>query len=235
MATAQTLITRAMRLAGVIGKGETPDADESADGLVALNAMLDSWQIQRLFVYQIRTEQFTWTASQQSRTVGSGGNFSTDLPTKVADDCSFTISSTDYPVKLIDVDAWSAIPDKTTTSSFPAYLYPEYGAALVTLYAWPVPNANITFNLRSWKRLQSFSTLTTDLALPPGNERAIAFSLAEEFGGPEFGINVPPGVIAIARSARRALRHMNAPSPIMSSEAGIMTRRYSDYIYGDYP
>lgn len=235
MATAQDLITRAMRLAGVIGRGETPDSDESADGLEALNAMLDSWQIQRLFVYQIRTETFTWASGQQTRTVGSSGDFATDLPTRVANDCSFTVGGIDYPVGLIDIDAWTAIPDKSTQSSFPWWLYVEYGAALATLYAYPIPNADITFNLRTWKRLQSFSTLTTTLSLPPGNERAIAFSLAEEWAGPEFGVVPPPGVIAIARSARRALKNINAPSPISPVEPGWISRRYSAYIYGDWP
>ena len=234
MATALSMITRAMRLAGTIGKGETPDDDESADGLTALNAMLDSWQIMRLWVYQIRHETFTWTANQQERTVGAAGDFVTDAPTQVADDCSFTIGGIDYPAKLIDVDAWTNIPDKTTTSSFPWWIYVEYAAALVTLHAYPIPNANITFNLRSWKRLQQFSTLTTDLALPPGNQRAIEYSLAEEFGGPEFGISVPPGVIAIARSARRALRRLNSPSPISVLEAGYLSRRYTSNVYGDF-
>lgn len=234
MATGITLITRAMRLAGVIGKGETPSADESADGLVALNAMLDSWQIERLFVYQIRAETFTWTGSQQSRTVGAAGNFVTDLPTRVDDSCSFTVNGTDYPVTLIDVNAWSAIPDKTTTSTIPRWIYVEYGAALVTLYAYPIPNANITLNLRTWKRLQAFATLTDVLALPPGNERAIAFSLAEEFGGPEFGAKVPDDVKRIALGARRALRRVNSWTPVMATEPGIMTRHGAN-IYADTP
>lgn len=235
MATALSMIKRAMRLAGTIGVGETPSPDEATDGLEALNAMLDSWQIQRLFVYQIRTEQFTWTALSQTRTVGAAGDFVTDLPTRVADDCSFTVGNIDYPVRLIDIDAWTNIPDKTTQSSFPWWIYPEYGASLVTLYAYPIPNANITFNLRTWKRLQAFSSLTDVLTLPPGNERAITYSLAEEYAGPEFGIDVPPGVIAIARSARRALKRVNAPSPISPMDAGWMSRRYSAYIYGDWP
>lgn len=233
MATALDLITRSMRLSGVIGKGETPDDDEARDGLAALNAMLDSWQVNRLFVYQIRTEQFTWDANDQTQTAGSGGDFNTDLPTRVDGSCSFTLDSTDYPVTLIDIDAWSAIPDKTTTSSFPQWLYVEYGAALVTLYAYPIPNANITFNLRTWRRLQQFSTLTTDLALPPGNERAIAFSLAEEFGGPEFGIVVPDDVRRIAKAARKTLKNVNSPSPVMSNEPGYMSRMQGGFINGD--
>lgn len=235
MATAIQLITRAMRLAGTIGKAETPDDDEAADGLAALNAMLDSWQIQRLFVYQIRAETFTWAANDQTQTVGSGGDFNTDLPTRISNDCSFTISGTEYPVTLVDVDAWTAIPDKTTTSSFPWWIYPEYGAALVTLYAYPIPNASITFTLRTWKRLQSFATLTDVLTLPPGNERAIAFSLAEEFGGPEFGVTVPAGVVNIARSARRAIRRVNSPSPVMRTEPGLMTRNWGADIRSGTP
>lgn len=234
MATALSMITRAMRLATVIGKGETPDDDESADGLEALNAMLDSWQIDKLYVYQVRTEQFTWTANQQTQTVGAAGDFVTDLPTRIADDCSFTINSIDYFVRLIDVDAWTNIPNKTIQSSFPWWIYPEYGAALVTLNAYPIPNASITFNLRTWKRLQNFSALTTALALPPGYERAITFSLAEEFG-PEFGVQVPPSVMQKASAARNNLRRINALSPIMATEAGFMSRRYTAYIYGDWP
>ena len=233
MTTAIDLITRSMRLAGTIGKGEIPDDDESQDGLSALNAMLDSWQIQRLFVYQIRAETFTWTANDQTQTVGAAGDFVTDLPTRIADNCSFTVGNVDNPVKLIDIDAWTRIPDKTTTSSFPWWIYPQYGAALVTLYAYPIPNASITFNLRTWLRLQQFSALTTALALPPGSERAIVYSLAEEFGGPEFGIEVPRRVELIAASARKALRRVNAPSPIMQTEAGYISRRHTDYVRGD--
>lgn len=233
--TANDLITRAMRLSGAIGKGETPDDDEAQDGLVALNAMLDNWQIQRLFVYAVITEAFTWAANEQSQTVGEGGDFDTDLPTRIADDCSFTVNGTDYRVALKDVDAWSTIPDKTTSSSFGWWMYVEYGAALVTLNAYPIPNTAVQFNLRSWKRLQFFQALTDTIALPPGASRALAFSLAEEFGGPEFGLALPPGVVAIARSARRALRKVNATSPIMSTEVGLMTRRRSSYIRSDWP
>lgn len=232
MATSLDIIKRAMRLAQVMTKGETPDADESQDGLDALNAMLDSWQIDRLFVYQIREESFTWTGNDQTQTVGTGGDFNTDLPTRVADDCAFVINNTDYTARLIDINAWSAIPDKTTTSTFPWFIYPEYGAALVTLYAYPIPSASVTFKLRTWKRLQSFSDLTTALSLPPGYQRAIEYSLAEEFG-PEFGVDISPSVRSIAAMARRNIRNVNSPSPVMRSEVGRMTNRYSSNVKAD--
>lgn len=230
MPTALQLITRSMRIARVIGKGETLDDDEAADGLTSLNAMLDSWQIERLFVYQIREESFTWAGAAASRTVGAAGNFATDLPTRVSDNCAFVSNSTDYPVRLIDVDQWSGIPDKTTTSTLPQYLYVEYGAALVTLYAYPIPSASITFKLRSTKRLQSFSALTTDLALPPGNEDAIVFSLAERFGV-EFGKTLLPAATLTAHRARANLKRVNAPSPIMRSDVGLLNRLGGGDVY----
>lgn len=234
MTTSLDLITRAMRLSRVIGKGETPDASEAQDGLESLNSMLDSWQIERLFVYAIRTEQFTWTANTQAMTIGAAGNWVTDLPTRVDDASSFTINSIDYPVRLIDKDAWSAIPAKTTTSTFPFWIYPEYSPTLVTLYGYPLPSASITFNLRTWKQLQQFTDLTTVLSLPPGYKRAIVYSLAEEFGG-EFGVEVPPKVERIAAKARSNIKRINQTPNIMASEVGYMNRRYVGNVYADIP
>lgn len=232
--TANDLIKRAMRLAGVLGKGETPDDDEAQNGLEALNAMLESWLIQKLFVYATIAEVFQWASGEQSRTLGPGGDFDTDRPAQVADDCSFTSSSVDYLVRLINLDAWSAIPAKTTQSSFPMYLYPEYGAELITLYAYPIPNATVQFNCRSWKLLQLFETLTSSNNLPLGSARAIAFSLAEEWAAPEFGMTLQPSVVRTASSARRALKRINAATtPVMVTEVGVMTRRRSAYIRGD--
>jgi hypothetical protein len=234
MATALQIITRSMRLAQVATKGEALDADEAQDGLTALNAMLDSWQVDRLFVYQIQEEEFTWAVNQQSQTVGAAGDFVTTLPARIADDCVFRVNNIDYPVQLINVDAWSGIADKTTSNSFPWFLYPEYGAALVTLYAYPIPNASLTFLLKSYKQLQSFPTLTTELALPAGYERAITYSFAEEFG-PEFGVDIPMTVMRIAAAARRIIRRQNSVTPVMASEAGYLNRRNSANVYADIP
>ncbi len=234
MATALTMITRAMRLAKVIGKGETLDPDESADGLEALNAMLESWAIERLFVYSIRDETFTWTAAAASRTVGAAGNFATDRPSKVDASSYFTYNGIDYPIEIIDSDAYSAIQDKTISSSFPRYLYVDYtSSALVTLYAFEVPQGALTFHLRTWRLMQSFTALTDVLALPPGYKRAIEFSLAEEFGM-EFKESVPKKVEQIAARARSNIKRINAPSVVMVSEAAYMnTGNRGGNVYAD--
>ena len=236
MATALSMILRSMRIARVIGKGETLDDDEAQDGLEALNSMLNSWQTESLSVYQIREESFSWAGGSQSRTIGVGGNFVTDRPVRVDPSSAFVSNSIDYSIGvrgLIDVSAWAAIPDKTTQSTIPWLIYPEYGPVLVTLYAYPIPSSTITFKLRSWKQLQSFSTLTTDLSLPPGYEEAIVFNLAERFGF-EFGKDLSRQAKTIAVTSKRNIQTINVRVPVMSSEAGYMNpRNWGGNIWAD--
>lgn len=230
MSTGITIITRAMRLVGAIGKGETPDDDEAADGLTALNAMLESWSIERLFAYYIVEEQLTLSTAQ-TYTMGSGGDLNTTRPTKIDDSCYVKLQSIDFPLKLIGKEAWDAIPAKTVNSNVPMWLFADMQNPLVRLNFYPQPTGVGVAYIQSWKQLQQFANLTDTLALPPGYQRAIEFSLAEEYG-PEFGVDVPAQVHQIASKARANIKRLNAPNNVMRSEIGYMNRkRFADNIY----
>src|SRR3990167_2307112 len=221
MATALSMITRAMRLARAIGKGEPLDSDESADGLVALNAMLDSWQIDRLFVYQIVQGSYTWPASTTSLTIGSAGNFNVQRPVRI--DSAFVVDSNSqwYPVDVLqDRTEYDSIVTKTTESSLPKYLFMDSAYPLGVIYLYPVPSVALTLKLNTWQTLQSFASLATDIALPPGYQRAIEYSLAEEFG-PEFGVTIPPKVEKIALQSRAAIQNLNMPSLVARVDSGV--------------
>src|SRR3990172_7507943 len=220
MATALAIITRAMRLARVLRKGEPLDSEESTDGLVALNTMLDSWQLSRLFVYQIVQNSHTWPASTSLRTIGIGGNFAVQRPVKI--DGAFVMDSNSqwYPVDVLtDRNQYDAIVTKTVTSTLPNYLFMDSAYPLASIYLYPVPSVVVTLKLNTWQTLQSFAGLTTELALPPGYQRAIEFSLAEEFG-PEFGVEIPGKVEQIAVQARAIIQNMNRPSMIAQVDSG---------------
>lgn len=227
MATAISLITRSMRLSGAIGKGETPDDDEAADGLVALNSMLDSFSIERLQVYYVVEETLTMVASDPQYTMGSGGDLNTTRPTRIEDACFIRYNSIDTPLQLLDFQGFAAIADKTTESNIPQYLFPDMQNPLVRLNFWPTPSsASAVAHIFSWKQLQQFSALTTALALPPGYEEMIAFNLAVRWAGPEFGQKVPDEVKSLAVLTKANIERINAPSPVMRSEAGVLTRRW---------
>lgn len=227
MTTAIGLIKRAMRLAGSIGVGEIPTDTEAADGLEALNSMMASFSIDRLNVYYIVEETLTLVGGTATYTMGTGGNLNTTRPTRIEDSCFVRYNSADFPLQLLNFEGYAAIVDKTTQSNIPLYLFPDMQNPLVRLTFWPVPSSSTPVpHIFSWKQLQQFAALTDDLALPTGYEELIAFNLAVRWAGPEFGQKVSDEVKALAVMSKANIERLNAPSPIMRSEAGVLTRRW---------
>jgi hypothetical protein len=60
-------INRALRLLGVLAEGETPSAATSQDALVALNQMIESWNTERLAVFNTQDQVFLWPAGVATR------------------------------------------------------------------------------------------------------------------------------------------------------------------------
>lgn len=212
-----------MRLATVIGKGEAPDTDESADGLVALNAMLDSWRLDRLLVFRITENSFTLTPGFSTYSVGVGGNFNIERPIKLEDTCFILLNNIQYAVKVVDEATFTA-QQTVGLVQMPRLLYYDYAFPLASIFFDFVPDQAYNFHLKGWAELQQFSALTTALALPPGYEQAIVFSLAEVFGV-EFGIGIPPKVEQIAVQSRAAIMRVNKPAPVLKNEAAHMNAR----------
>ncbi len=224
MATAISMITRAMRIARVIGKGETPDADESADGLEALNAMLDSWQIERLFVYQIVQGSYTWPSTTTSRTIGSGGNFAAQRPVRIESALAVDSGSNWYEIGVFQSrEEYDRIVNKASASTLPQFLFYDPAYPLGVLYLYPVPSVSVTLKLNTWQTLQSFAALTTALSLPPGYQRAIEFNLAIEFGGTEFGkaADISDEVRNIAMQAKANIKSLNQPSMVARVDSAV--------------
>ena len=230
MATALSMITRAMRIAGSLGIAETPEDAEAQAGLTALNSMLESFSIERLNVYYIVEETLTMVAAQQTYTMGSGGDLNTTRPSRVEDACFIRYASIDTPLMLVDFQAWAAIPAKTVSSNIPNLLFVDMQNPLVRLSFYPTPStASAVAHIFSWKQLQQFSALTDVLALPPGYERMITYQLAREWAAPEFGLALPADAQRIAIESKANIKRINAPSPVMRTELGAMTRQWPAY------
>jgi len=208
MATAQTIINRALRLIGQYAAGETPTSEDTDDALTSLNAMLDSWRLEKLMVYAIQDQSLTMVAGTQAYTIGPSGNLDTVRPVRI-DGAFMRQSNMDYPVAVIDEAQWFSIPDKTSQSDLVEYAYYNATMSTGTLYVWPIPNNTNVLHLLTWTPFTAFSSAATTVTLPPGYEQALASNLAV-FIAPEYGAVAAPAIAGLAVASKAAIKRINS-------------------------
>lgn len=234
MATANSIIKRAMRLSGNIEVGESLDASESADGLEALNAMLDSWSNDQMFVYALTLDAITLVPGTASYTIGPTGTTVSARPVEVDQSTYLNIGGISYPLMLLTTAQYSDITLKLLDTAIPQALWvnPAYPDMTLTLY--PVPNVAGTLNLWSLKQLPAFTSLTTALALPPGTEDAIVMSLAEVFCL-EFSTEPSRTLVRKAAAARKRIRRVNFRPKFLQMPAEVLAGGARFNIYSGLP
>lgn len=226
MTTAQDIITRAYKTAGIIGAGETPSATESADGLVYLNDLLEGLSNEHLMIYQDVQEDIT-LANAVSYTWGSGGTISTTRPLKLMD-AHYTESggSIDYPVRILTKNEYDDISLKTDTGDIVDYIYLYSDYPLATLYVYPKVSTG-TLTITSWKPLTSISTLATAISLPPGYERMLRYNLAMEIVD-EYGMEAPANLAVKARDSKSGIKRVNRKPRAMTVDLPVYPKYGSD-------
>jgi hypothetical protein len=226
MTTVRALIERSMRVAGVLVKGGSPDADEAQDAFLSLNNMLGGWSNHSLILYSDVDESFSMTGAD-SYTIGTGGDLDTTPPLKIK--TAFLRSGTiDYPLEFIGDDEYARICSKDT-QGLAYYLNFDYGYPLSTLKFYPKPDASYTLHLISEKPLTQFTSIDNTVSLPPGWEDAIVYNLAVRLY-PEYGQPVDQVVYKIAEDSMRGLKLAAAKRKPMNMQAPLKTRNiYSGY------
>jgi len=220
MTTARDLIKRSLRQLGVYTIGEDPSDDEAQDGLDALNAMLESWATENLFVYAKTLDIVPLIAGQQSFTMGPTGTVVSTRPVTILDESYILYQNVSYDlVKWTDAE-YQQISVKGQNSGIPCGFWPLMNMPDVTVTLWPIPSATMSMYVWSSKLITSFPDLTTTVVLPPGYERALVFSLAEEIA-PEYEVLPSALVIAKASKARKNIKRINTQVPVMQMPYGV--------------
>lgn len=221
MATVSKLVNLALKDAGVIGSGQTAEAEDAATALDTLNQMLAQWRTSQLEVYALQNLIIPIVTNKMSYTVGPGGDLDVERPHSV----SFAAwrngtnqSDLLYPLRLMKtLESWQRITIQPLTN-WPSSLLYEPTYPLGTVYIWPQPSwGQIELTVKAF--LPSNVVIGDDIMLPPEYDLPIRFNLAKLLCS-AFGSPLRPDIAQIAASSLRTLKRANTRVRDLQMPAG---------------
>lgn len=226
--TALDIIKRALAKARVLGTGDILDDEDAQLSLDTLNLMLESWSIDRLFVYVEELQSYSIAGGVPQYTIGPGGDFNVTRPNELTS-CYAVVNGVSYPVEILrNGQQYDTIQLKQLGQPWPQAIWYEKTYPLGTLHVWPMGNCSL--NLRFTTALQQFANLTTQITLPPGYKEAIVNALAVKLAE-DFNTDIPATVVQSASNAIARLKRLNSQPQSRGLEVSAVSRRYG---YGGY-
>jgi hypothetical protein len=146
MATAREFITLAMREAGVLGLGQTLNAEDINDGFTLLNRMLAQWQKRRWLVPNLYDVSAIGNGLK-SNPIGPGQYYNAARPDKIQAAYFKQLSGgggssqVSYPLQPIwSYEDYSRIALKEL-QAWPSYYFYDAAFPSGNVYIWPVPTS----------------------------------------------------------------------------------------------
>jgi hypothetical protein len=235
--TGRELVTATLKKLGAIAPGESLDATEANDALAELNRMISAWSTEGLLIFTPTRESVALTPGTAAYTMGTSGTYSSTraqriLEVLIRDETQATV--VEYPVEIINLSQWAAIPAKGTQSSIPTHAYADGGFPRETVNLYPTPSTAHKLVIYSEKPLSSISSLDTSISLPPGYEDTLIYNLALRLS-PDYGKTLSDQVIILATEGKANLKRANRKTPVLEIEPALLpsTRSGWDIFRGD--
>lgn len=214
MTTPLDIIALALHDSGVIGVGQTANAEDTNRAFSRLNMMISQWATKRWLVYHL-VDMSVVSTGAQSYTIGPGGNINVPVRPNRLESAFFrqiiqsVPNQLDYPLKVINArENYNNISLKQLTS-FPSAIFYDTDWPLGRFYPWPIPQANIyEIHLAVKAILAKFVTLTEVVVLPDEYFAALHYNLTVRL---RAAYNLPPQAehIALAKDALNTIRGSN--------------------------
>lgn len=229
MTTARDIISLALRDAGIVGTGQTPNPQDTNDALTRLNSMIAQWQRKRWLVYYLRSASLTATGAE-TYTIGSGGDFNVTRPDRLEQGCFARqlpggANPIDYPLTLIEAREDYNLIGLKNLASFPQIIFYEAQYPLGIIRVWPVPNDQYAIHLNMKAVLQSFSDLNTVFAMPLEYEEAIRFNLISRLRS-AYQMSPDQANDALAAASLNTIKNANAAIPALHVPKDLSRNRY---------
>jgi len=233
--TALNIIAGALRLLGILQPGEVPSADDAQDGLDRLNELLDGWRAERLMVPVVVPKTIaTLTPGKQTYTLGP------ELTNDVVIQWPQSLQSVaytrtvagqvyEYPITVVDDQAWQRLSPKNLTNSVPscAYLVHTFPAQLSL---WPIPNGTLPLGgvLYAPTSLDYFTDLYTAVSVQPAYLKALRYNLASDLA-PDYVAQPRPDVITVAAETKKWIKNNNLVISDSQLDRAVLPRRSLAY------
>lgn len=239
--TPAQIIALSLKDAGVVGVGQTAQAEDTTDAFDTVNMMLAQWNRKRWLLFHLIDVAKVSTGAV-SYTVGVGGDFDTPRPDRLEDGCFFrqlitgsTPNQIDYPLQLLESrEDYSRIGLKQL-STIPQYIYYDADYPLGRVYPWPVvQTALYEIHILLKAQLTQFTSLAQTINLPPEYLAAIRYNLACRLR-PMYQLPPDPSVLALAHDSLNLIKNANAQIPRLRMPAGaVRGRKYNVYSDSSY-
>lgn len=233
------IITRALRIIGAIGQGETPSSTAITEAAEALNDMVKEWAVDGMAVWALRTYgPMTLVSGTNTYTVGVGATGLADTkgaPLKVYQawlrDTANT-PNTDTPMNLITREAYNLMGAKTTSGQPTLIWYnppgelPAAGENSGTVTLYPTPDSNsATYHKLYFTGIRAFSDFDSSTDVPDFPQywfNAVKWGLADQLAY-EYGV----GLAERAMINKKAMWHKEQALSFGSEEGSFfLTPRY---------
>lgn len=229
MATANDLVSGALRAATSLSPGEGIPGAESDIALGILNSMMASWSADALMPPYRTLESFTLSTTKNSYTMGQSG--SPDVSTVRPDQVTFVFrrdsSNQDYPLDPYTKEQYNSVPLKSRSDT-PRYYFYDTQYPNGVLYLDCKPSAADTLFVESLKPLNQFSSLAASVALPGEYEEAVKYLLCERLS-PEYGFPISADLRKLIEDARRRIYRKNARPKAAGFDVALRDRPYPGY------
>lgn len=226
--TVLDLITAAMQEIGAIATGETVSAADAQAALTRLNGMIDLWQGERLTIYNLNRQTFSFITNQQAYTIGptAGADWTYTVRPVWIQHAGVVWTSggieTEIPMKFLTDDEWAATRVKAVGSSLPTHLYYNPTFPLGTISFWPYPtDSSVDVALYVPLPMTVVPDLVTVLVLPPGYEEAMRYNLAVRLA-PIFGRQIDQTVAALAVESKAQIKRTNLVLDTMRADVALV-------------
>jgi len=175
------LISRALRLLGVIPSGGTPSTDQTNDASYALNSLVKAWMADGMPLWAIKSYTITLVDGTNSYRIGDGQAVNTPKPLKITQ--AFNRNTT----SLID------IPMRKSVSGNPIQYFYDPQRIYGDLYIFPTPSSveasNNTIVINYQRPFEDFVSNTDEPDFPQEWFDALAYGLACRLA-PEYGLSL---------------------------------------------